>query len=598
MPKAVAAPPPHIAVRAHRFEYLPDTRADRTEILTWARALMKPGSRVMLIDEHNVNDGWVTVEEAIQRRRSFAIKVRDDILAIDSDKPDLQHALLELVDALDRDGLRPIAIRSGQPGHTHLWCPIVDPVLLLRYKQLARRIGFDVRENYSLLRPPFAPHRKGRPVAVLATPNAPYQSVRWQTALDNLIREQRKAKIESTYRKLLKDPAWCLPGRSPAATPGAGPKVGAPTIRRVVPPDGARPTASTPGRPWRSLSPKMERLLRKGQPEGLRSEAIQSVALAAVDRGWTEGQFFAALMDPQNMLGAKVRDLRGLRAKRRYVSLSWNKALSYAGAKPAVADRAEVLAEIARLYQAIQQEDWPGVAGTTDRRVLEAHLVIMERAGKLHHGASVREVAEIAGRRAETVSASHKRLRHQGWQVAVGPYRIGTTQARTWRVQVPPDSRRRSRKVTTIPLSPAGGVRETVPFLLHRPLHDVFRGRRGLGLGAALAYDRLDTVQPVRIAALGGDRSTWSRRLCRLEDHRLAARSPRGWLRGTADLDEVAKALGVAGAAAKQRARHARDREAFREHHDAGAVGRLRRSSSASGRPAPSGYRWSAGGRA
>src|SRR6266851_2753623 len=273
MPNSVGAFP-QIAVRIRRFDYLPDTRADHSEILTWARALMKPGSRVLLINGHNFKERWVTVvEEAVLSRRPFAIEVRDDILAIDSDKPDLQHALLELADALDREGLRPIAIRSGQPGHAHLWCPIADRVLLLRYKQLARGAGFDVREGPCLLRPPFAPHRRGRPVAVLARPSAPHQALWWQTALDDLIREQRKTRIESTYRKLLKDPAWCLPGRSPAATLGAGPKVGAPTISRVMTSDGARPTASTPGRPWRPLSPKMERLLRKGQPKGLRSEA-------------------------------------------------------------------------------------------------------------------------------------------------------------------------------------------------------------------------------------------------------------------------------------------------------------------------------------
>jgi hypothetical protein len=323
----------------------------------------------------------------------------------------------------------------------------------------------------------------------------------------------------------------------------------------------------------------MAALLRDGQPKGQRSEAIQSLALAAFNSGWTEAEFFTALMDPRNKLGDKVRELRDLRARHRYVSRSWDKAVSYAGASPAVADRTELLAEIIRIREAIEQADWRGVAGATDRRVMEAHLIIMERTGKLDHGASVREVAEITGRRrAETISASHERLRHGGWLRPIGRYRNGTTKATIWRAQVPPASRRHWREDAKVPGSSTEGVRKTVRFLRQSPLHDVFRGRGGLGLGPSLAYDRLHGVQPVKIAALGKVRSTWHRRLCRLEEHQLAIRTARGWLRGTGDPDGVAEALGVAGAGAKQKTRNARDREIFREHVEARAVGALRRS--------------------
>jgi hypothetical protein len=301
MPKSIAAAgSPHAALHLRRFDRLSDTRADRGEILTWARALMDPGSKVLLLKPDNTKDRRVTLEEAVLRRRPFAVKVRDDVLAIDSDKPELLDALLHLEQVLRQGGLQPFVLRSGRRGHAHLWCGVPGRTLLARYKNQARQAGFDVREGRSLCRPPFAPHRQGRPLGLLFNLKAPADQKRWEKALLDIGREQRKQEIETTWRGITGDPSWVLPGRQFVQTPApehhdaaAAPSTEA--AAAVIPPPS---TTAAPAPPRRRLNPKMERLLRDGLPKGQRSEGIQAVALAAVNRGWTEAQFSAELLDP------------------------------------------------------------------------------------------------------------------------------------------------------------------------------------------------------------------------------------------------------------------------------------------------------------
>jgi hypothetical protein len=141
---ALSVHPPVPARRPRGIASLPDTRADGSAILTWASALMV-GKRVMLIGAENQGCGWVPLEEAVRSRRPFAIKVRDDVLAVDSDKPELRPKLVDLAAALRRDGLRPVVLRSGRRGHAHLWCQIAEPALLADYKRRAADLGFEDR---------------------------------------------------------------------------------------------------------------------------------------------------------------------------------------------------------------------------------------------------------------------------------------------------------------------------------------------------------------------------------------------------------------------------------------------------------------------
>ncbi len=555
---------PEARRRFSRFQALPDTRADRTEVLIWARALMVPGSKVMLIDAGNGNAGWVPLEVAILSGRPFAIKVRDDVLAVDSDNPEMLPTLLHLADALHQDGLRPALLRSGQPGHAHLWVHIPAEDLRTLYKQRARNAGFDVREGNKLCRPPYAPHRQGRPVATLLTPDRLQESLRSQRALQQFAGEQRTAEIEATHRRLLNDRTWSLSGRcsaipaDPAAPRGATSLTKPATAAPIAKKADAGPTT----RSARPLSRKMDRLLRDGLPHGQRSEGIWAFLVWAANNAWRFDLTLAHLMDTANTLGSKVREKKN---PQRWLFAQWKKAQAFVVANPPRPRQGAVRSEVTRLRHAVDAAYWSSVAGATDRRILLAHLDIVDETAKLDHGASVREVAERAFCVAETVTRSHRRLRTDGWLRLVRGYRPGTRASAIWRVQVPAPWRDRARKIRTLS-TPRGGVQETVRGVHTLAPHDIWT-REGLGPSCGLVWSQTDASHGVRpkvlAELLGNSPSTIRRHLARLRKHALLVRGPGGWLRGPASLDSVAQALGVVGTLARQRALHSKERQIF-----------------------------------
>jgi hypothetical protein len=49
--------------------------------------------QALLIDHHNRGRGWITIEQAVASRRAFAVRVHDDVLAVDADDPTKASAL-------------------------------------------------------------------------------------------------------------------------------------------------------------------------------------------------------------------------------------------------------------------------------------------------------------------------------------------------------------------------------------------------------------------------------------------------------------------------------------------------------------------------
>src|SRR5262249_36788697 len=154
-----------------------------------------------------------------------------------------------------------------------------------RYRATASAIGLDVRKT---IRPPLSPHRLGLPVRLRAP----------------------------------EDPAEAL---------------------------NALCTATL-----RPLSSEMTALLRDGDftrhgGYRSRSETILGIALAAVNAGWIEHEFFEALMDPEPRAGDKIR---GRRDRRAYVARCWKKATEKSAASPAIQDRAGARAKLGHLRAA------------------------------------------------------------------------------------------------------------------------------------------------------------------------------------------------------------------------------------------------------
>lgn len=479
------------------------TQAYPAELIdAFALTLSKPGGKALLINSANAGERWVPIPEAAKSGVAFAVDVADDVLAIDCDHPDLVPDVLGLGDELRCRGFSPVLVNSGRPDNLHLFCRIDDADLLEDYKARTATIGLDVRRT---IRPPLAPHRLGLPVS-LRTPDDPAEAL---AALSRL---------------------------------------------KTTPP--------------RGLAPRMEELLSAGDFQAYgyrsRSEMILALALGARNAGWTEDQFFAALMDPKTKAGDKIRHRRD---RRQYVHRCYTKALRKAQNSPAITNRTAALEKINIMRAAAQTYPWGGRSGTTDRLVLEAHLKIAQDTGKLSYHASVRTVADRTGFVIDTISKANHRLERAGWLKPIKRARPRYAEATVWALRVPKGLCNRADTPTSLK-----GVYEECPPRCTRteddPGADLWR-TSGVGKGTFLVWRSLDLREPQKQAGLasplGRTKRTILYHLRKLETHGLASRTPNGWRRGDADLNEVARALGVEGTRVRTRDRHERQREHFRK---------------------------------
>jgi hypothetical protein len=473
------------------------TDADVVE--QFALAVAKEGTDALLIGPDNKSIGRTSIHQAAKRCLCFAVELADDIIGVDADTPKAAHYIRNvLVDELESRAIRLVIQNSGTPGHLHLFAVIADNQLKAQVESAARLHGCRAGQP---LRPPLSPHRRWLRVS-LVTPETPAEALK------------------------------ALAPRPPA-------------------PGGKRKT---------TFSARIFRQLRSGDPEGAyrsRSEMIQGFALAAVNARLPEAWLVKVLLDPHNRGGEKIQQLarkQGEREAQRYVAMVYRKAQSYAATHPSFGGRPEVIAEIERRVDSAC-ERWTGRSGATDRAILEAHLNIARRCGSLEHGASVREVAVLAGINSiSTVSSAHGRLERDQYLRRVEKANHGA--AARYVVGLP-----KSRSRTIVPMGALGDCsgRELGA--------DVFRWGGGLGKSAARVYSALligGTTEELA-GRLGSTVSAVRKQLRRLATVGLGARDMLGhWGRTPADLDDVARHLGVAGEGDRQRARYQYERELYR----------------------------------
>jgi len=496
-------------------------RPDQALVRDFARAVGKPGNKVLLITRENLAGGWCTLDEAVHGGYAFAVQVAGDILAVDVDKAELVAPLDRLVDSLRADHLHPVTVASGRPNHRHMFARIQEIDLLDVFRKRARGVGLDVRRT---IRPPMSPHRHGLPVTLL-DPD---------------------------------DPAEALAA--------------------LIPPK---------AEPRRPLSSRMEVVLRDGNPKAhgyhSRSDMVQGLALAAFSVGWTENEFYSVLI--ASPAGDKPREIlqqRGYRDARRYVSLSWTKAKAMATRSVIVRDREDVVTVITTMKALAASYPWSGIAGTTDRLIIEAHLQIAARAGRLTHHAAVRDVADATGFAIGTVSKAHGRLRRLGWLRLTEPAKRVSGVACLWTLRLPRDPGCIGVNIRDC-IAPKGGCppvniqerggvcKECSPPRTPRArsgavAHDVWR-RAGLGKARFALWCLLCPDVPSRARELaqflGRKLRGVQAHLAVLKKHGLAVPDGVGWRRGKADLDAIALRLGVAGAAERQRQKHEVQRARF-----------------------------------
>lgn len=476
------------------------------DILVRLAHAVSKNSRALLLDAENKaldEPGWLPIEQAAriitdghERARTFTVEVRDDILAIEVDPTDERH--------------------QGTDAEA----------LTKAFHQLAERMGAFDRIPVVVVASGRRGHRH-----MFARISDPAVRGRYSDEARKLGLEPRRAIRPPLAPHRLGLPVALLEPEDPHAAL-----------------DRLRPSQARP------LSPAMARLLREGDRTGRyrsRSEVVLALAVAGVNAGWSEADFEAALLDPGHRGAEKIHG-RPVGAARRYLGATWAIAVRFVAARPAFRDGQDARARIADIRRAARTWAWSPRAGLTDRAVLEAHLTVADSAASTTYRVDVRRLAEMADVTKTTISAANHRLIRQGLlrRVSRG---YGTT-ASTWTLRHPgaganPDSRASLR-----------GGDENYCSGSHS---DLWRAG-GLGKSGGTLWWTLDLSVPQSPAELAA-RLRWSRwrvrrNLSRLAQHGLAGKLSGGWIIGSADPDEVAAVLGVAGEGHRQRARHADER--------------------------------------
>lgn len=324
----------------------------------------------------------------------------------------------------------------------------------------------------------------------------------------------------------------------------------------------ARPTGIA------GLSLRIRALIRHGDLRGRyrsNSEALQAIVNAAINVGASFDQVLYLLADPTNLGGKRLRDETrqgGHAGAVKYLRRSWVAAQHHSGDKPRQLKGPLARSAIARAVAGIHALPWGGQSGATDYSVFLALLDIANRVQSTQFQISHRELAERAGVNRVTASTSLTRIRDR---------RL---------LSILPAGR---SEITTVCLSLCGfepiqdahtPPRKEIGSKLHVD-HDVFRSL-GVGKGPLRSYDaiRRGASTPGEIQqTTDSHRTTIRTHLIKLTAVGLIEQDSSGRLRVNTrvDLDSLARQISVDGVGRRQRERHIRERETFKQQQELAA---------------------------
>ncbi len=223
---------------------------------------------------------------------------------------------------------------------------------------------------------------------------------------------------------------------------------------------------------------------------------------------------------------------------------------------------------------------WPGRAGSTDHRVLEALLDIADQCGQLVLTVSTRQIAIETGYRRETVERSRKRLASAGWLAILETGRSGNGSTIEILLHCLTNAPIQKRHNITTNSHSTKNCNGAFAGQLIRSAHpDAFR-TGALAPSALSVFARLSwtPTQPSSIHDLVSDtglsRSTIYSSLRVLEQAELAFRVAGGWCRldGPPDAlrekqrDLARDVFGTAGGTARQQERYEDERSIHRRY--------------------------------
>ena len=216
-------------------------------------------------------------------------------------------------------------------------------------------------------------------------------------------------------------------------------------------------------------------------------------------------------------------------------------------------------------------------SGITDKRALLAHISAAQAAGRLDYQLSVRDGAELAQVKPNTFAVASTRLTFHGWIAK----REGAVATCAQRFELARDT------FGTLPYNglPVRECTVCVPSLRGDDLGGVFEfGRRdkstglrrgGLGRGPGETWAALERLGPCGLdelqEAVGFCRKTVRRHVMKLESLGLVDFDGATVNRTALDVQDAGAILGTLGIADRRRARHEKQRAAYRARFDSGA---------------------------
>tara|TARA_Y100001963_G_scaffold141157_1_gene209025 strand:+ start:1402 stop:2910 length:1509 start_codon:yes stop_codon:yes gene_type:complete len=333
------------------------------EIIKKISRAISDNETVLEIDIENRGRLVSSIDKAVDRKVSFAVKPKPLMFVLDFDEEEKLDIFNSYVEKIIKLGYDPIVSESGTPGHRHLICRAdnKDEYETLCSISLSCGIGDSIRKNF--IRPPGSPHRKGLPVRIVSH----------ERAIDVL---SALGSVSSGLN---------LP---------------------------------------ESLHLKISEARGLGSVYKSGSELTQSIVNQCYMNGIGVGEIYELLRDNSNKGGDALRSRiksKGSASAMRWLNLSYEKARNY----KASSDRA--LGDIIEIENYISRLAFKGKAGLTDRDVMIAHLSVARKAVSLRYKTSIRVIANIANIGSlMTVRKSQSRLEERGYLKKTSKSKRGT----------------------------------------------------------------------------------------------------------------------------------------------------------------------------
>ncbi|MER6232552.1 MarR family winged helix-turn-helix transcriptional regulator [Streptomyces sp. NPDC001616] len=351
----------------------------------------------------------------------------------------------------------------------------------------------------------------------------------------------------------------------------------------------------------KGLSAPTARLLLEGDVEGRypgRNDGEEgyrlTMALAAgasqPGREWMPADFYRALLYSPTPGGEWARRLmRRKGAEFAEGKLAWmlTKARNFVRQEAPIVCRQSAWEAVERVRRAVERSVWRSRdGGEADVKNLSVRLELCERGGGLDHELSVRRQAELMGCALRTAVKSNRRLRASGW-LELERSGARTEEGSKWRLLLPGKGEQDSAAVTHPPAAGSAGgagprvsvvhtdTRALVRLAGHDAFHRYGHGTNGARLLTLLEAGEGKTAVELR-EATGLHRTTVGRRLKALVADGLVEEleglfylapsltGPAGVLPDATVLEGAAQERGTAGAGARRKARHSRERLNYR----------------------------------